>query len=157
MATIALKHILVPTDFSETSRVALRYALALADRFEACVHLLHAVQSPLEQPWAAEIYAVSAPDFEAAARRESDTQLAAMLNDTERQKYCACLVTETGPPFLAIVRYAQREPIDLIVMGTHGRGAMAHLLIGSVAENVVRKAPCPVLTVRHPEHEFVTP
>ena len=58
---------------------------------------------------------------------------------------------------LAIVRYAQREPIDLIVMGTHGRGAMAHLLIGSVAENVVRKAPCPVLTVRHPEHEFVTP
>ena len=68
MATIALKHILVPTDFSETSRVALRYALALADRFGACVHLLHAVQSPLEQPWAAEIYAVSAPDFEAAAR-----------------------------------------------------------------------------------------
>jgi nucleotide-binding universal stress UspA family protein len=104
MATIALKHILVPTDFSETSKVALRYALALADRFGACVHLLHAVQSPLEEPWAAEIYAVSAPDFEAAARRESDTQLAAMLNDAERQKYCACLVTETGPPFLAIVR-----------------------------------------------------
>ncbi len=157
MATIALKHILVPTDFSETSRVALRYALAFADRFGACVHLLHAVQNPLEQPWAAEIYALTAPEYEVAARRESDTQLAAMLNEAERQKYCACLVTEVGPPFLSIVRYAQREPIDLIVMGTHGRGAVAHLLIGSVAENVVRKAPCPVLTVRHPEHEFVTP
>ena len=69
MATIALKHILVPTDFSETSRVALRYALALADRFGACVHLLHAVQNPLEQPWAAEIYAVSAPDFDPASFR----------------------------------------------------------------------------------------
>ena len=75
----------------------------------------------------------------------------------EREKYCACLVTEIGPPFLTIINYAKREPIDLIVMGTHGRGAIAHLLIGSVAENVVRKAPCPVLTVRHPEHEFITP
>jgi nucleotide-binding universal stress UspA family protein len=157
MSEIVLKHILVPTDFSESSKVALRYALALADRFGACIHVLHAIQSPFEQPWAAEIYAVSMADFEQAARRESDTQMAQMLTDAERQKYCACLVTETGPPFLTIVNYAQREPIDLIVMGTHGRGAIAHLLIGSVAENVVRKAPCPVLTVRHPEHEFITP
>jgi nucleotide-binding universal stress UspA family protein len=157
MSAIALKHILVPTDFSEPSKVALRYATALADRFGACIHLLHAIQSPFEQPWAAEIYAVSMADFEQAARRESDTQMALMLNETERLKYCACLVTEAGPPFLTIVNYAAREAIDLIVMGTHGRGAIAHLLIGSVAENVVRKAPCPVLTVRHPEHEFVTP
>ena len=157
MSAIVLKHILVPTDFSEPSKVALRYALALADRFGACIHLLHAIQSPFEQPWAAEIYAVSMADFEQAARRESDKEMASMLDEAERLKYCACLVTETGPPFLAIVTYAQRENIDLIVMGTHGRGAIAHLLIGSVAENVVRKAPCPVLTVRHPEHEFITP
>lgn len=157
MSTIALKHILVPTDFSETSRVALRYALALADRFGACVHLLHAVQNPLDQPWAAEIYAASVTEFEQSARRESDTALATMLDESERQKYCACLVTEIGPPFLTIIKYAKREHIDLIVMGTHGRGAIAHLLIGSVAENVVRKAPCPVLTVRNPEHEFVLP
>lgn len=157
MSDIALKHILVPTDFSEPSKVALRYAMALADRFGACLHLLHAVQSPFEQPWAAEIYAISITDFEATARRESDAAMAAMLTEAERHKYCACLVTDTGPPFFSIVTYAQREPIDLIVMGTHGRGAIAHLLIGSVAENVVRKAPCPVLTVRHPEHEFITP
>jgi nucleotide-binding universal stress UspA family protein len=62
-----------------------------------------------------------------------------------------------GPPFLEIVRYAQEANIDLIVLGTHGRGGLAHMLLGSVAEKVVRKAPCPVLTVRHPEHEFVAP
>ena len=56
-----------------------------------------------------------------------------------------------------IVEYAESESADLIVMGTHGRGAVAHLLMGSVAERVVRIAPCPVLTVRHPEHEFVLP
>ena len=60
-------------------------------------------------------------------------------------------------PAAAIVDYARREQIDLIVMGTHGRGGVAHLLMGSVAERVVRTAPCPVLTVRHPEHEFVLP
>jgi nucleotide-binding universal stress UspA family protein len=60
-------------------------------------------------------------------------------------------------PAAAIVNYAVNEQIDLIVTGTHGRGAVAHLLMGSVAERVVRTAPCPVLTVRHPEHEFVIP
>ena len=66
-------------------------------------------------------------------------------------------VVRQGPPFLEIVRYAQEANIDLIVLGTHGRGGLAHMLLGSVAEKVVRKAPCPVLTVRHPEHEFVAP
>ncbi len=66
-------------------------------------------------------------------------------------------VVRQGPPFLEIVRYAQEANIDLIVLGTHGRGGLAHMLLGSVAEKVVREAPCPVLTVRHPEHEFVAP
>jgi nucleotide-binding universal stress UspA family protein len=60
-------------------------------------------------------------------------------------------------PASTIVEYARQEGIDLIVTGTHGRGGVAHLLMGSVAERVVRTAPCPVLTVRHPEHEFVIP
>ena len=57
----------------------------------------------------------------------------------------------------AIVEYAKTHTVDIIVMGTHGRRALAHLLMGSVAERVVRTAPCPVLTVRHPEHEFIAP
>jgi nucleotide-binding universal stress UspA family protein len=62
-----------------------------------------------------------------------------------------------GPPVVEIVRYARDAEIGLIVIGTHGRGGLAHVFLGSVAENVVRKAPCPVLTVRHPQHEFVMP
>jgi len=62
-----------------------------------------------------------------------------------------------GSPFVEIVRYARTHDIDLVIMGTHGRGPIAHMLMGSTAERVVRKAPCPVLTVKHPEHEFVMP
>jgi nucleotide-binding universal stress UspA family protein len=62
-----------------------------------------------------------------------------------------------GGPYVEIVRCARDSSIDLIVMGTHGRGFVAHMLMGSVAEKVVRRAPCPVLTVRHPEHEFIMP
>jgi nucleotide-binding universal stress UspA family protein len=62
-----------------------------------------------------------------------------------------------GAPHAEILRYATEQEIDLIIMGTHGRGRVAHILMGGVAEHVVRKAPCPVLTVRHPEHEFVMP
>jgi nucleotide-binding universal stress UspA family protein len=157
MSTIALRHILVPTDFSDCSAAAVRYGLALAERFDAHLHLLHAVQSPFDQPWAAEVYAVSQADFEQTARQESDTQLAGLLAASGRPAAQVTCVTTIGAPFLAIITYAKEEPIDLIVMGTHGRGPVAHLLIGSVAENVVRKAPCPVLTVRHPEHEFIAP
>ena len=77
--------------------------------------------------------------------------------DAEREKFSAQIVTLVGSPFLEIVTYAKSHDIDLIVMGTHGRGPIAHMLMGSVAEKVVRKAPCPVLTVRHPEHEFIMP
>ena len=62
-----------------------------------------------------------------------------------------------GHPFVEIIRYAREQDVDCIVLGTHGRSGLSHLLLGSVAERVVRKAPCPVLTVRHPEHEFVMP
>ena len=62
-----------------------------------------------------------------------------------------------GHPSLEIIRYAKDHEIDIIVMGTHGRTGVGHMLMGSVAEKVVRKAPCPVLTVRHPDHEFVMP
>ncbi|MEZ5293317.1 MAG: universal stress protein [Vicinamibacterales bacterium] len=156
MSTVALHTILVPTDFSDCSALALRYARALAERFSARLHLLHAVPSPFDQPWAAEIYAVSQEQFTEAARKDSDGRLTALLTEAERTQFDVKVATEIGQPATTIVDYAVRESIDLIVMGTHGRGAVAHLLIGSVAENVVRRAPCPVLTVRPDEHDFVT-
>ncbi len=65
------------------------------------------------------------------------------------------LKTQVGSPHREIVRYATEHQVDLIVLGTHGRGPLGHMLLGSVAERVVRTAPCPVLTVRHPQREFV--
>ena len=95
-----------------------------------------------------------AMQLEQAARKQLD----ALLTVEERTKYQARLQLVSGlSEFVEIVRYARENEIDLLVLGTHGRGAIAHMLIGSVAEKVVRKAPCPVLTVRHPEHEFIMP
>ena len=93
-------------------------------------------------------------DLEDAARK----RLNDVLVDNDEPPLPTRPVLITSPtPALAIVEYAGREHIDLIVTGTHGRGAVARWVMGSVAERVVRTAPCPVLTVRHPEHEFVIP
>src|SRR5437773_8844714 len=93
-------------------------------------------------------------DLEAAARKELDELL--IDSDKTGPPTKPVLLTASAPAF-AIVDYAREHGIDLIVMGTHGRGALAHLVMGSVAERVVRMAPCPVLTVRHPEREFIWP
>jgi len=148
---IALKTILVPTDFSEPSANALRYARAFAETFNTALHLLHVLEVPVFTGWEAPPLVLE--DLEQGARN----QLELLLTAEERQKFRAQLVLLTGSPFVEIVRYAREKDVDLIVMGTHGRGPIAHMLLGSVAEKVVRKAPCPVLTVRHPGHEFIMP
>jgi nucleotide-binding universal stress UspA family protein len=148
---IALKTILVPTDFSEPSANALRYARAFAENFNAALHLLHVLEVPVFTGWEAPPLVLE--DLEQGARN----QLERLLTAEERQQFRAQLVLLNGSPFVEIVRYAREQGVDLIVMGTHGRGPIAHMLLGSVAERVVRKAPCPVLTVRHPEHEFIMP
>jgi nucleotide-binding universal stress UspA family protein len=155
---IALKHILLPTDFSEPSAVAARYAKALAETFRASLHLLHVLDESY-LTWAASdgLAAPMAANVRDDAEKFAQNQLQKLLTEAERELYRAVAVLRIGSPFVEIVRYAREENIDLIVMGTHGRGLIAHLLLGSVAERVVRKAPCPVLTVRHPEHEFVLP
>jgi len=79
------------------------------------------------------------------------------LTDEERQLLRVTTAIVAGNPFVEIIRYARAHEIDLIVLGTHGRGPVAHMLLGSVAEKVVRKSPCPVLTVRPAQHEFVMP
>lgn len=152
---IHLRKILVPTDFSEGSQVAVRYARELAQAFNAQLHLLHVLEDPLPYT-SAEAFAVPVQfyqDLEKSVRQ----RLAEVLSESDQQKFQAQQIIEQGSPFVQIIKYAKGNDIDLIVMGTHGRGPIAHMLMGSVAEKVVRKAPCPVLTVRHPEHEFVSP
>jgi nucleotide-binding universal stress UspA family protein len=154
---IALKTVLVPTDFSETSAVALRYGKALADAFGASLHVLHVVQEPFAQPWAVEAYGFSLASLQEEWVREAKTKMAETLTAEERSKFNAAITTLLGHPVVEILKYATEHQIDLIVLGVRGRGPLNQIMMGSVAERVVRKAPCPVLTVRHPEREFVTP
>ena len=145
MATI--KRILVPTDFSETADAALAYAKPLAAQLGARLHLVHVFSDPYVLPaYAPDVYA----EVPAVLREEALEQIA----DELRRRACTSTgertVTATlvGLTTKELVRYANENDIDLIVMGTHGRHGVAHLLLGSVAELMVRVAPCPVLTVR---------
>lgn len=146
---ILLKQILVATDFGDASEVALEYGRALARTFGASLHLLHVMENQFMRPSAMEPHVVKAATLKRVGER---------LTDDDRATFHATAVLETSDnPAEEIGLYAKTHNIDLIIMGTHGRGAIAQLLVGSVAEKVVRTAPCPVLTVRHPEHEFVVP
>jgi nucleotide-binding universal stress UspA family protein len=100
---------------------------------------------------------VALPDLQQQAEDAARQELAELLVEDEAPPPVRQVVITSNAPAGAIVDYATRHGIGLIVAGTHGRGAVAHALIGSVAERVVRTAPCPVLTVRHPEREFVVP
>jgi nucleotide-binding universal stress UspA family protein len=152
---IALKKILVATDFSVEADAALTYGRALARKFDADLFLLH-VADDLYRRLGTELFVPSPElqrDLEDAARRQLD---ALVVDDDPNPLRTTPIVVVSSSPALAIGDYAKQAGVDLIVMGTHGRGAVAHLLMGSVAERVVRTAPCPVLTIRHPEREFVT-
>jgi nucleotide-binding universal stress UspA family protein len=154
---IDLHRILVPTDFSKHSENALSYAAAFAEKFGAELHLLHVVQDlALFIPEAVTAAPPIAPPVEqlTAAVREA---LDRVIMQHQLKRFGVQSEVREGNPFYEIIRYAKEKDIDLIIMGTHGHTGLIHVLLGSVAEKIVRKAPCPVLTVRHPEHEFVHP
>jgi nucleotide-binding universal stress UspA family protein len=151
---IALKKILVATDFSEAADAALSYGRALARAFGARLHVLNVVDD-MYLRLGGDAYAAVLPDLQQDVERQARERLEALLVDNDPTPLPTDLIIREGAAAQEIVKYAKDGGIDLIVVGTHGRGAMAHLLLGSVAERVVRTASCPVLTVRHPEHEFV--
>jgi len=154
---LTLKTVLVPTDFSDASESALRFGKAMAEAFGASLHVVHVMEDLLAHAWAAEVYVSSMPQLRDEIEKESRQRLGALLTDGEKGQFRAETALLAGNPFLEIIRYAKAHDVDLIVMGTHGRGPIAHMLLGSVAEKVVRKSPCPVLTVREAQHEFVMP
>ena len=155
---IALKHILVATDFGEAADVALNYGRTLAASFGATLHLLHVTENVYARAFGSEAYVPMPPDLQeqidAEARKRLDEL--ALDSDSSGPTIKTALIS-SGSPALTIAQYAKDHRIDLIVMGTHGHGPLARLLMGSVAEKVVRIAPCPVLSVHSPEHEFVLP
>lgn len=145
------KKILVPTDFSDASRQALRYACTLADSLNASLCLLHVVENQYLPGGYMEYYAPP-PEYFEQVEREARRTLEALLTPEEQNTYRATLVQRTGPAAHEILSYLREQgDIDLVVMATHGRGGVARLMMGSVADKVVRTAPCPVLTIRAPE------
>lgn len=153
---VAIKNILVATDFSEPSGVALAYGRDLARTYNARLHVLHVVEDVMLRytPEVGFIDSDLQQDLENIATRD----LNAIVNDEDRGTLNAVTTIAKGiNPAETIVRYAKANPIDLIVTGTHGRGAVKHFLMGSVAERVVRMAPCPVLTVHAHERDFIIP
>ncbi len=130
--------ILVPIDFSAASDAALARARELANRFDAELHLLHVAENSFLRA------VVSEPQ---SAQEASMRWLQDRLTDADRRRGAVTLVEQSDEPANDIVRYATSAEMDLIVIGTHGRTGLARLALGSVAEAVIRKAPCPVLTV----------
>lgn len=148
-----INSVLVPVDFSDGSLVALQHASTWAARFGAEVDLLHVCEppsfapagdthSPIDEPRLVELIQSRA---EHAMRRFGEDARARGL--AFRSWFC-----EAGSPALCIVERAKAGNYDLIVMGTRGRTGLSRLMMGSVAERVVRLASCPVVTVRTPEH-----
>jgi nucleotide-binding universal stress UspA family protein len=146
----SLKHVLVATDFSDSSAVALAYARALARQFGARLHVLHAVEMFSPDPLGSAAYAAAFPELQADMERTARGVLEGLVTDEDRRDLHAVTQLATcRAPADAIVEYARAQPIDLIVVGTHGRRGLQHFVMGSVAERVVRLAPCAVLAVRH--------
>jgi nucleotide-binding universal stress UspA family protein len=145
---IALKRILVPVDFSQTSEAALRYGVELARGFDARLHLLHVPEHPGEAAEAE--YPIGL--FETMQNAAHD-RLGHLLSDEDASRLRPVCSMRLGHAAEEIVRYADDQQIDLVVMGTHGRTGVARVLLGSIAEKVVRTASCPVLTVHNPERE----
>jgi nucleotide-binding universal stress UspA family protein len=131
------------------------YGRELAHTFGARLDVLHVVPN-LAKYYAAETYTAAFPEIEEGMEEAAQREIERLLPDEDRRLGARAVLRTLQSPAACITQYARDENIDLIVIGTHGRGAVAHLVMGSVAERVVRTAPCPVLTVRHPEHEFVS-
>ena len=156
---LKLKKILYPTDFSEYSLAALQYAVSIAKQNNAELYCLHVVDMPKEEYLTREymvpLNVPHVPEDKLLRTARARMKRFEAENLSEIDKVTSRVLV--GVPFVEIISYAREQSIDLIVIGTHGQNALAAMLLGTVAEKVVRKAPCPVLTVRHPQHKFEMP
>lgn len=144
-----IKKVVVPVDFSEPSMKALQYAIAVAKEFEAELILIHAIQ-PI--PVVPDLPAAT-PELEEQLKKEATNSLT-KLSEGIKDVPCRQIVC-VGQPARQIVAEAKQQQADLIIVATHGRTGLAHFFLGSVAEQVVRLAACPVLVVRQEEKDFV--
>jgi nucleotide-binding universal stress UspA family protein len=149
-----LKRILVPIDFSEHSKNALKYAVPFAKQFKAEIILVYVVE-PTIYPADFSFGQFGFPNAEEEFRAKGEEELAALVAQEIRKEVKARRQVRTGKAFVEILKVAHEEEVDLIIIATHGHSDVEHMLFGSTAEKVVRKAPCPVLSLRPDEREFV--
>ncbi len=148
--------ILVPTDFSESAKYALPFAVDLAQKYQASLHVLHVVEpivAPVDFAWGTYSY----PDIEKQLSGYVDESMAKIIQEQIPPQIDTQSTNLHGKPWREIVAFAKAQDMDLIVMATHGLSGFSHAIYGSTAEKVVRKAHCPVLIVRHPDVKFVMP
>ena len=149
------KRILCPIDFSEFTDEILEYAISIAGKYNSELHLIHIIPNlnyftPYESFFTPENLIVVEKNMETEVNKDFD-ELMKKINVPAKK------IIKNGAAFVEIINYARTESMDLIIIGTHGRTGLEHILIGSVAERVLRKSPCPVLTVRPKSRQFKMP
>jgi len=148
-----IKNILVPIDFSDYSKNALKYAVQFAKTFNAKMFLIYVVE-PMIYPADFSMGQVAIPSMDADLQNRAEEELKNLANSYIDPSLQSETIIKTGKPFVEINETAKEIDADLIIMATHGHTGVEHLLFGSTAEKVVRKAPCPVLTLREPIKGF---
>jgi len=150
-----IRRILYATDFSANSKYALNFALSFAKKYGAKLFILHIIQQPTYPlGMYAEISFDAMDKFTHSISEATEKEMNSLKENQLADFKDYEMIIIQGTPFLEILRVAKEKEIDLIVLGTHGRTGLDHVLFGSTAEKVVRRAPCPVLSVRLPGKEF---
>jgi nucleotide-binding universal stress UspA family protein len=153
---IKLKKLLVPTDFSDSARQAFRYGLSFAKEYQAELVLLHVVEN-LTVGYASDLFPVPMAEVFQEISGYAKAELAKLAEEARQRGVRVSELVVQGKPSAEIIRHAADNDVDIIVLGTHGKGMLDQALFGSTTERVVRRAPCPVLSVRMAGHEFVEP
>jgi len=150
---INVKKILFPTDFSDPSRLAMNYAIELAGHFKAHLEIVHIMldETQMVSFYLPQVTAQSIVDDMAEGAGKEMKEFCSSFPELKDIEHNCQLIK--GNPFTEILKLAKEMPADMIVIGTHGRTGLEHMLFGSTAEKVVREAPCPVFTVRPTENE----
>ncbi len=154
---IKIERILFPTDFSPTAEHALKYALTFASEHKAKLYVMHVIQDP-DSPvvFGEEGASVAPPSFEKMEARAKKA-IQQLIPEQYMKELDIENIIVRGRPLKEILKCAKKYNIDFLTMASHGRKGISHILMGSLAEKVVQMAPCPVLIIKHPEHEFVLP
>lgn len=148
-----IKKVLVPVDFSDYSKSSLRYAVSFAKHFSADICLVYVVE-PMVYPPDFSMGQIAIPSIDTEMDKRAYEELNNLAKKIIPPDVKSKVIVKTGKPFVEIIETASEEDADLIIIATHGHTGIEHVLFGSTAEKVVRKAPCPVLTLREPVKGF---